>query len=108
MSLAPTLAFLEQLAENNAKPWFDEHRGQYEEARAAFEQFIADVIARFQAVDAIGQLDPKDVIHRIYRDVRILPSSLQLNSEHEPIRLAIDKVQQRQDTLQSRLFRQLL
>lgn len=70
MSLAPTLAFLEQLAENNTKPWFDEHRGQYEEARAAFEQFIAEVIARFQAVDDIGHLDPKDAIHRISRDVR--------------------------------------
>ena len=70
MSLAPTLAFLEQLAENNAKPWFDEHRGQYEEARAAFEQFIAEVIARFQAVGDIGHLDPKHAIRRINREVR--------------------------------------
>lgn len=70
MSLAPTLAFLEQLAENNSKPWFDEHRGQYEAARAAFEQFIANAIARFHEVDDIGHLDPKDAIHRINRDVR--------------------------------------
>ncbi|MBC8075052.1 MAG: DUF2461 domain-containing protein [Chloroflexales bacterium] len=70
MSLQVTLAFLEQLSANNEKQWFAEHRTQYEQAREAFENVIAEVIARFHAVDDLGSLAPKDAIHRIHRDVR--------------------------------------
>jgi uncharacterized protein (TIGR02453 family) len=70
MVLEPTLRFLEQLRNNNTKEWFEEYRPEYEVARGAFEQFIADVIARFDAVDDVAHLNPKDTIHRIHRDVR--------------------------------------
>lgn len=70
MSLRPTLAFLEVLGANNTKEWFDDNRGQYEQAREAFEQFIVAVIAEFHRVDDVGPLEPKEVIHRINRDVR--------------------------------------
>lgn len=70
MSLATTLTFLERLSANNSKEWFDDHRAEYDAARAAFEQCIAQMIARFHEVDDIGRLDPRDAIHRINRDVR--------------------------------------
>ena len=70
MSLRPTLAFLEVLSANNSKEWFDDNCTQYEQAREAFEQFIAAVLAQFHRIDDVGLLEPKDVIHRINRDVR--------------------------------------
>jgi uncharacterized protein (TIGR02453 family) len=70
VSLRPTLAFLEALSVNNAKEWFDDNRGQYEQARQAFEQFVAAVLAQFHRIDDVGPLEPKELIHRINRDVR--------------------------------------
>jgi uncharacterized protein (TIGR02453 family) len=70
MSLRTTLAFLEQLSDNNSKEWFEDNRKQYEAARDAFEQLVAELIAQFHVVDELGGLDPRDAIHRINRDVR--------------------------------------
>ncbi|NJM07361.1 DUF2461 domain-containing protein [Candidatus Gracilibacteria bacterium] len=70
MALGDTLTFLDELSSNNTKEWFEAHRAQYERARAAFEDLVAQVIAQFDRVDTIGTLDPKDAIHRIHRDVR--------------------------------------
>lgn len=70
MSLRTTLAFLEQLGDNNSKEWFEDNRKQYEAARDAFERLVAEVIAQFHAVDEIGVLEPREAIHRINRDVR--------------------------------------
>jgi uncharacterized protein (TIGR02453 family) len=66
-----TLAFFRGLARNNAKPWFEAHRVDYEEhvvapMRALIEEL--DVrLARF-APEITG--DPKRSMFRIYRDVR--------------------------------------
>lgn len=79
MSLRPTLAFLEVLGANNTKEWFDDNRGQYEQAREAFEQFIVAVIAEFHRVDDVGPLEPKEVIHRINRDVRFSKDNTKWN-----------------------------
>jgi len=70
MSLQDTLDFLTALRENNRKAWFDAHRNDYQVARDAFEGLVAEVIARFETVDAIGPLDPKDAVFRINRDIR--------------------------------------
>jgi uncharacterized protein (TIGR02453 family) len=70
MSLADTLAFLDELSSNNSKEWFEAHRAEYERARAAFEELVVQVLAQFARVEEIGPLEPKDAIHRIHRDVR--------------------------------------
>lgn len=70
MSLQPTLDFLAALRENNEKEWFDDHRDAYDEARAAFENLLAEVIAGFTQIDDFGMLSPKDTMFRINRDVR--------------------------------------
>lgn len=65
------LAFLEELSENNNKPWFDAHKAEYTRLRAEFEAFvlrIVDGIRRFD--DTIGPMTAKDCTYRIYRDVR--------------------------------------
>jgi uncharacterized protein (TIGR02453 family) len=65
------LTFFRGLARNNAKPWFEAHRAEYEEhvvapMRALIEEL--DVrLARF-APEITG--DPKRSVFRIYRDVR--------------------------------------
>src|SRR5207245_9052362 len=66
-----TFHFFRGLARHNAKPWFEAHRGEYEETvrepmRALIEEM--DVrLARF-APEITG--DPKRSMFRIYRDIR--------------------------------------
>ena len=68
------IGFLRQLMSNNNRPWFQEHKGQYEAARVEFENAVA------QALQRIGQFDPevtnlqvKDCTYRFYRDTRFSP-----------------------------------
>jgi uncharacterized protein (TIGR02453 family) len=66
-----TLKFLKDLKKNNNKPWFDAHRGQYDQAKGDFEQFIGTVISAHAKKDPfIAALKPKDCMFRINRDVR--------------------------------------
>lgn len=69
--LAETLTFLEQLASNNNKAWFDSQRAVYEQNRAGFTQLVEDWIAQASQVDAnlLGQT-AKASLFRINRDVR--------------------------------------
>lgn len=71
MLQATTLQFLTDLAANNHRDWFAEHRATYEVARADFLAFCTQLIAR------IGEFDPliaaqqaKDCVFRINRDTR--------------------------------------
>jgi uncharacterized protein (TIGR02453 family) len=71
MLQASTISFLKELKKNNNKPWFDQHRPQYEQAKADFEQFIGAVITAHGKKDpSIAALQPKDCMFRINRDVR--------------------------------------
>jgi uncharacterized protein (TIGR02453 family) len=66
-----TIRFLKQLSKNNNKPWFDEHRADYEGARADFAAFIQKVIDQHGKKDpGIRNLVAKDCMFRINRDVR--------------------------------------
>lgn len=66
-----TIRFLKQLSKNNNKPWFDEHRSDYEGARADFAAFIQKVIDQHGKKDpGIRNLVAKDCMFRINRDVR--------------------------------------
>lgn len=63
--------FLKDLAANNNREWFNEHRDEYETARTEFENFLSVVIARISLFDeSIRGIQPKDCTYRIYRDTR--------------------------------------
>ena len=66
-----TLTFIEKLKENNNKPWFDENRGLFSDAKDDFEKLVRDIIATFGKIDPdIAVLEAKDCIFRQYRDIR--------------------------------------
>jgi uncharacterized protein (TIGR02453 family) len=69
-NLRSALTFLEDLKFNNNREWFNANRKRYEEARAAFEALVADVMAEFAPADDLGKTVVKDTIYRINRDVR--------------------------------------
>ena len=65
------LKFLSQLMANNNRPWFQEHKKEYDAVRADFEQGIAQAIERIMTFDPeIAHLQVKDCTYRFYRDTR--------------------------------------
>lgn len=65
------VSFFKELSANNNREWFQENKKRYEEhVKKPFNELVADVIARMQKLDPGLQLEPKDAIFRIYRDVR--------------------------------------
>lgn len=68
------LPFLNELAANNDRPWFQAHRDEYEQVRRAWiadiDRFIA---ACSQWEPAYARLSGADSIYRIYRDTRFSP-----------------------------------
>jgi uncharacterized protein (TIGR02453 family) len=66
-----TLTFLKKLKKNNNKPWFDEHRAQYEAARIDFSNFIQLLIDALQLKDTtITGMTSRECLFRINRDIR--------------------------------------
>lgn len=64
-------AFLADLAENNRRDWFEEHRAEYQDLREQFTAFVGELIERTADFDErIRWKDPKECLFRIYRDVR--------------------------------------
>ena len=65
------LDFLAELSVNNNREWFAEHKEWYRDCYARFVEFSAEYIRRLSALDpSLAELQPKDCIWRIYRDVR--------------------------------------
>ena len=66
-----TVSFLQKLAKNNNKAWFDANREVYQTAKADFEVFTTNLIAQMRKFDdSLNDLQAKDCIFRIFRDVR--------------------------------------
>jgi len=66
-----TLKFLKDLRKNNNKPWFDEHRDLYDGAKEDIISLVAELIRGIAVFDPpIGNLQPKECIFRINRDIR--------------------------------------
>ncbi|MBK7884667.1 MAG: DUF2461 domain-containing protein [Chitinophagaceae bacterium] len=66
-----TLQFLKNLKKNNNKPWFDDHRKVYENAKTDFYQLISAIITEIGKFDvSLSNLTAKDCTFRINRDVR--------------------------------------
>jgi uncharacterized protein (TIGR02453 family) len=68
--MAEMFPFLQKLAENNNRPWFEENRPWYNKARAEFEKILESCIEEIGQFEDLGNLKPKETMFRIYRDVR--------------------------------------
>jgi len=66
-----TLSFLKNLKKNNDRSWFEKNRSRYEDARADFDHLVQGLIRVHGKKDpTIADLEAKNCIFRIYRDVR--------------------------------------
>jgi uncharacterized protein (TIGR02453 family) len=65
------LEFFRDLAANNHRDWFHKHKKHYEKVvKAPFANFVTDLIEAVKKEDPILDIDAKQAIFRIYRDVR--------------------------------------
>ena len=67
---ASTFEFLEELKQNNNRPWFEANKKRYLEARSEFVVFLTEFILKAGKIDHLPVQDPAKCIFRIYRDVR--------------------------------------
>ncbi|KAE8363266.1 hypothetical protein BDV27DRAFT_146254 [Aspergillus caelatus] len=66
-----TFLYLMDLRANNRRTWFKRHQKEFKRAWKDWEVFIETLTPKIIAFDStIPELPPKDVIFRIYRDVR--------------------------------------
>ncbi|OJW72133.1 MAG: TIGR02453 family protein [Candidatus Amoebophilus sp. 36-38] len=71
MNTVQILQFLEQLQENNNKPWMDMHKADYLAARNTLLEITDQLIKGLGKIDTeIASLTPKDCVFRINRDIR--------------------------------------
>ena len=68
--LEAVYGYLRELKAHNDRGWFEAHRGEYEQAKRAFEDFVQDLTLRFDPIEPLSGAPPKDFVMRIYRDVR--------------------------------------
>ena len=61
MNIPEILDFLRRLAANNNRPWFQEHKTEYQHVQLDFEELVAAVIARISGFDeSVSHVQPKD------------------------------------------------
>ena len=68
-----TYQFLQLLADNNNREWFNKHKPDYQEIQAKFNTFAEQLIEAVSSWDediAASNLTVKDCTYRIYRDTR--------------------------------------
>ena len=66
--------FLMEVAANNNRPWFAEHKAQYLAAKADFEKGVEQAINALGILDeSVAHLTVKDCVYRFYRDTRFSP-----------------------------------
>jgi uncharacterized protein (TIGR02453 family) len=65
------LSFLEDLSRNNNRDWFQDNKKTYQASLETFRAFIGTILTGVSEIDpSIGNLEAKDTIFRIYKDVR--------------------------------------
>ena len=66
-----TIKFLQQLEKNNNRPWFEDNRKKYEDAKADFLMMVEQLLPAIVAFDpSIADQQAKNCTFRINRDVR--------------------------------------
>lgn len=77
MNVTALVTFLNELDANNNREWFGQHKTRYEALRKDFEVLVQDVIERMGDFDPVmQQLQAKDCLFRIYRDLRFSKNKL--------------------------------
>jgi uncharacterized protein (TIGR02453 family) len=65
------IQFLKRLKRNNNRPWFEEHKGEYESlVKLPMQSLIAALKPHFDKFAPEYDVNPKRSIFRVYRDVR--------------------------------------
>lgn len=63
--------FFAELELDNSREWFAKNKARYEKSvKKPMEAFAGELIERMHAIDPAIQMQPKDAVFRIYRDVR--------------------------------------
>lgn len=71
MDINRIMKFLGNVAANNNREWFHEHKNEYQACKESFEADIAKAIACYSSFDdEISHLQVKDCVYRFYRDTR--------------------------------------
>jgi uncharacterized protein (TIGR02453 family) len=71
------LDFIKELVENNNRDWFNAHKKRYQDALEIFRGFAGELLTGISSFDpSIGNLEAKDTIFRIYKDVRFSKDKL--------------------------------
>jgi uncharacterized protein (TIGR02453 family) len=71
------LDFIKELTENNNRDWFNAHKNSYQESLEIFRNFAGQLLTGISEFDpSVGNLEPKDTIFRIYKDVRFSKDKL--------------------------------
>ncbi len=68
-----SFAFRRNLAANNTKAWFEEHRANYDELHAELTEAAGELLGRSASFDKdlpADALDPAGCVSRIHRDMR--------------------------------------
>ncbi len=64
-------SFLRDVSANNNRPWFQQHKDEYQAARENFEAGVERLINHIATYDAtVAHLTVKDCTYRFYRDTR--------------------------------------
>ena len=65
------LKYLADLAENNNREWYHDHKAEYKEANGQFEEVIQELILRIGQFDnTVLQNEPKNLTFKLVRDTR--------------------------------------
>jgi uncharacterized protein (TIGR02453 family) len=68
---ADGIRFLKRLKRNNSRPWFEEHKGEYESfVKLPMQSLIAALKPHFEKFAPEFDINPKRSLFRVYRDVR--------------------------------------
>ena len=71
LQMKSVLEFIKDLRENNNREWFNANKDRYQEALELFRGFAGELISGISSFDpSLGNLEAKDTIFRIYKDVR--------------------------------------
>ncbi len=71
------LDFIKELTVNNNRDWFNAHKKVYQEALEEFRGLADEMLEGISTFDpSLGNLEPKDTIFRIYKDVRFSKDKL--------------------------------
>lgn len=74
MNTIRILGFLNDIAANNNRDWFQEHKLEYETVKKDFDQGVGIAIKALSTIDnEISHVQVKDCTYRFYRDIRFSP-----------------------------------